>query len=129
MSSGTDDAFKARKKAHYVKTIEVGLLEGMKQAVGIKHDAGKPPITLIPRVALEQEAQAFAYGAAKYGKGNYQLGMKWSRMADAAMRHILAFMDGEDKDPETQLSHLAHARASLAMLIYNVENKVGEDDR
>lgn len=103
----------------------------MKQAsnVALKADTGKPPISLIPPVALELEAQAMAYGAKKYGRHNYRNGFDWSRLTDAALRHILAFNRGEDKDSETGISHLAHARASLAMLIWHIENGAGKDDR
>lgn len=96
---------------------------------GTKHDSGKPPLSIIPRCALEAEAEAFAYGARKYGRGNYKNGFDWSRLIDAAMRHIVAFNEGENLDAESGLSHLAHARASLAMLLWHVKNKAGKDDR
>lgn len=96
---------------------------------GIKHDAGKAPLSLIPREALEQEAQVFGFGAKKYGRNNYRLGMEWSRVIDAALRHVVAFANGEERDSESGMSHLAHARCCLAMLIYYTENKKGLDDR
>lgn len=96
---------------------------------GIKHDTGKPPLSLISYESLIGEARALEYGAAKYGKNNYKLGMDWSRLLDAAMRHISAFAHGESLDPESKLSHLFHAKASLGMLIYYVENELGKDDR
>lgn len=88
-----------------------------KKTVGIKHDSGKPPISLIPRQAIEGEAQVMAFGAGKYGKNNWRHGIAYSRLIDAAMRHILAIADGEDNDPETGLPHAAHARCCLAMLM------------
>jgi hypothetical protein len=96
---------------------------------GVKHDKGKPPMTLIPRTAAEQEALAFDFGAKKYGRFNFKKGMSWSRPLDAALRHITAFADGEDKDPESGLSHLAHARACLAMVMYYEKHGKGKDDR
>lgn len=94
-----------------------------------KKDEGKPPLSLIPRVALDAEAKVFGFGAKKYGRHNFKAGMDWSRVIDASLRHITAFADGEDLDPESGLSHIAHARASLAMLMYYVETKAGKDDR
>lgn len=94
-----------------------------------KFDGGKPPITLISRTALEEEARVMAHGATKYGRDNWRKGMDFSRLGDAAMRHILAYFDGEDKDPETGLSHLAHARCCLAFLIEYEARKYGKDDR
>ena len=96
---------------------------------GVKFDAGKPPLGLIPRQALEAEAQVMAFGANKYGRDNWRGGMDWTRLSDAALRHITAFVDGEDVDPETGLPHLAHARCCLAFLLAYSELELGRDDR
>lgn len=96
---------------------------------GRKDDQGKPPLSMIPRSALEAEARVMAYGAEKYGRDNWRGGFKWSRLIDATMRHIVAFADGEDNDPETGLSHLAHLRCCAGFLIEHVEAGLGEDDR
>lgn len=94
-----------------------------------KFDGGKPPLSLISRTALEEEAKVMAYGVGKYGTHNWRQGMDFSRLMDAALRHIYAFADGEDKDKETGLSHLAHARCCLAFLIEYEGKKLGKDDR
>ena len=94
-----------------------------------KHDTGKPPLGLLPRRALEEEAKVLAFGADKYGLHQWRKGMGFSRLADAALRHIYAFLDGEDTDPETGLSHLAHARCSLGFLLEYEGKRVGTDDR
>jgi hypothetical protein len=96
---------------------------------GIKHDSEKPKLSLIPRAALEEEARVFEFGANKYGRDNYKKGMAYSRLIDAALRHIIAFSDGENLDAESSLSHLGHARCCLAMLLYYINNNVGKDDR
>lgn len=82
----------------------------------MKNDAGKPPISLIPRKAIEDEAVVFGFGAGKYGVNNWRKGLSYRRLVDAALRHVLAFAAGEDLDLESNLPHLAHARACLAML-------------
>lgn len=96
---------------------------------GLKNDDGKPPISMIPRPALEQEAKVFAFGAGKYGRDNYKLGMDWTRLIDASLRHIVAFNSGEDLDPESNLHHLAHARSNLGMLLEYITHDLGNDDR
>ena len=96
---------------------------------GIKFDQNKIQLSLLTRESLEAEAKAFAYGAKKYGRDNYKKGMDWSRVLDATLRHLTAFIDGEDHDEESGLNHLAHAKTNLAMLIYYYKNKVGTDDR
>jgi hypothetical protein len=97
--------------------------------VGIKFDNEKAPISLINRRALEAEAQVMAYGAKKYARHNWRKGFESSRLLDAALRHIIAYADGEDTDPETGLSHLAHARCCLAFQIELEVTRPDLDDR
>jgi Domain of unknown function (DUF5664) len=101
----------------------------VKFAEGVKYDEGKPQVSLIPATALIAEAKVMTYGAKKYERHNWRKGMAWSRPLDAALRHVLAFANGENNDPETGLPHLAHARCCLAFLIDYVEKGYGKDDR
>jgi hypothetical protein len=94
---------------------------------GTKYDSGKAPLSLIPPEALVAEAEVLAFGARKYAAHNWRGGFEWSRLIDAALRHITAF--GEDKDPESGLSHLAHARCCLGFLIAHEVNGLGHDNR
>jgi len=102
-------------------------VDAVKEAV--KFDADKPPLGLISRIALEEEAKVMQFGVEKYGTHNWRGGMGFSRLIDATLRHVYAFADGEDLDKETQLSHLAHARCCLAFLLEYQGKKIGTDDR
>ncbi len=99
------------------------------KSAGTKHDQGKAPITLIPQEFILGMAEVFAKGAVKYGRHNFRKGIEVSRTLDAAMRHLLAFANSENYDPETGLSHLFHAGCSLAMCAYNLRNNPHLDDR
>ena len=112
-----------------VKERDNDLRAHLDRNVGIKYDQGKPPLSILTKESLEAEAVALGYGANKYGKDNYKKGMDWCRVIDACMRHLVAFNSKEDIDSESGLSHLAHAKANLAILIYYVENNKGKDDR
>lgn len=83
----------------------------------LKHDSGKLPMSLVPPEALEGFAEVLSFGAEKYGERNWENGMEWSRLFDAALRHQKDFLKGERKDPESGYSHLKHAFANLGMLI------------
>lgn len=96
---------------------------------GVKHDGGKPPLGLIPRSALVAEARVLDFGKRKYAAHNWRGGMEWSRLLDAALRHLTAWNEGEDLDPESGLNHLAHARCCLGFLIEYQERGLGHDDR
>lgn len=85
---------------------------------GIKHDNGKAPISFIPSEYIEGTAEVFKFGAKKYAAHNYRKGLAHSRLLDAAMRHILAILRGEELDPESGLPHVYHASCSLAMYSY-----------
>ena len=79
----------------------------------------KPPLHLVPQSANILEAIVFGHGADKYG-GAYNWRVKSGRSSiylSAAMRHLAQWLDGQDDDPESGISHLAHARACLAILI------------
>lgn len=104
-------------------------IDPVPQKQGVKFDQNKPPVSLIPSNALIEESKILAYGAKKYDKHNWRKGMDWSRLIDATFRHLLAFSDGEDIDPESGLSHLAHARCSLGFLIEYQAKSLGTDDR
>jgi hypothetical protein len=60
---------------------------------------------------------------------NWRKGMNRSPLIDAAMRHLNAFNDAEDIDPESGLPHLAHARCCLGFLIEYATKGLGTDDR
>ncbi len=47
----------------------------------------------------------------------------------AAMRHIFAYMDGQDEDEETGHPHIAHAIACLGILADATENGQLIDNR
>lgn len=96
---------------------------------GAKYDSGKVPLDLLPYAALVSEAQVFGFGAQKYARWNYRQGFKASRLVAACLRHLFAWYWGENLDPESGLSHLAHARCCLGMLMQNIADGKSEDDR
>lgn len=96
---------------------------------GIKHDQLKPKLKYLTREFLEGVAKAQDYGARKYSPFNFQSGLESTALYDAAMRHLLAWMSGEDLDPESGESHLSHAGANINMLMWMLANKPEMDDR
>ncbi|AUO79274.1 hypothetical protein [Salinibacter phage M31CR41-2] len=89
---------------------------------GVKYDAGKPSPARLPSRAVFEVSRVFKHGAEKYDEtdklhdNNWRQGMNWSRLMDAALRHIYAFKQGEDLDRDSGMSHIAHAICSLMML-------------
>lgn len=96
---------------------------------GRKDDEGKTPYELLAPEFLEATANILRLGAVKYGAGNWELGMAWSRPFGALMRHMWAWWGGENTDPETGESHLHHAACCIMFLIAYEARKTGKDDR
>jgi len=72
---------------------------------------------LLPFKATEKVLEVFTFGAEKYGDFNWRKGLEFSRLFGAAMRHQMAFWQGQDLDKESGLPHIAHAIANLMMLM------------
>jgi len=84
-----------------------------KDAVGTK----KAPISTIPSPVLMEVGVALLEGARKYGRHNYRVsGVRASVYYDATMRHMMAWYEGQDIDPDSELSHITKAIASLVVL-------------
>lgn len=96
---------------------------------GVKHDAGKPRMELLSTIALREMSVVLTKGAQKYADHNWRKGMAWSRLGGAALRHVFAWLGGEDKDPEFGCHHLAHAAVCCMFLIEYAVTKTGTDDR
>ena len=100
-----------------------------KPLTGLKFDDNKPRMDLIPPELLTAVAIILTFGAKKYGDRNWEKGMDWGRPYSALLRHLLAWHGGEDKDPETGLSHLWHVATNAAFLLTYEERKIGNDNR
>jgi hypothetical protein len=101
---------------------------------GIKYNEGKLKLNLIPPEAILALGRALTYGDLKYNPNgdnirNWEKGMSWGNVYAALQRHLLAWSSGEEKDPESGLSHLDHALTNLAFLITYQERNTGIDDR
>lgn len=91
--------------------------------------ASKPRLELVPYAAVSEIAEVLTFGAAKYDANNWCRGARWGRYFAALLRHLFAWWSGEEKDPETGKSHLAHAGCCLFFLMEYQRNNWGTDDR
>jgi hypothetical protein len=119
--------------AGIVDTVQIPpeTLAAIKTQLGtaLKFDQNKLPLNLLSTEAMNQTAAVLAFGAQKYAEHNWRNGFAWSRPLAAAMRHITAFNDGEDRDPESGLSHLAHAACCIMFLLEFEKTHKHLDDR
>jgi hypothetical protein len=101
----------------------------MANGAGTKDDWGKTRFGQVPPLPLKLWADVLTYGAQKYSPGNWLNGMDWSRVYDALIRHLNAFWAGEENDPETGKSHLAHAMCCIGFLLQYQHTHRDWDDR
>lgn len=116
-------------KVHSHAATSEELYEAFKSGTALKFDQDKLPLHLLSTEALNQTAAVLAFGAEKYAEHNWRKGFAWSRPLSAALRHLTAFNAGEDKDPESGLSHLAHAMCCLMFLLEFEKTHPHLDDR
>lgn len=111
-----------------VETPGIGDVASQEKGSGARYNGGKPDMSLIPLVTLEDEARVWEYGKRKYAAWNWAKGMPWSAVFASLQRHLGAWQAGEENDPESGLPHLAHAACNLRMLtLYSTTYKEGDD--
>lgn len=88
----------------------------------------KPALSTVPCPVLYELGAAMTEGC-KYGRHNYRvIGVRASVYYDAAQRHIMAWWEGQDLDPESGLPHLAKAMACLCILRdADIRDKLNDD--
>lgn len=97
-----------------------------KDAVG----ADKPTITNVSMPVLFEVGLGLGEGAAKYGRHNFRVvPVRASIYYDATFRHLAAWWEGEDIDPDSGVHHVSKAIASLMVLRDAMINDSWHDDR
>jgi len=85
---------------------------------GRKFDGGKLEYGLLPPYALKATVDVLTLGAQKYERDNWKkVPDSKRRYFDAMQRHIWAWKEGEQNDPETGKNHLAHAMCCAMFLL------------
>lgn len=100
-----------------------------KQAYGNR----KVPLALFPSAALIYGALAFADGAGKYGAFNWRnQPVELMTYMHAAMRHGLAWLDGQNDDPDSpngKTPHLGSIIACTGIMVDAIETGNAIDNR
>lgn len=97
-----------------------------KDAVG----TAKFPMSTVPTGFIGLMGLGMMEGARKYGRHNYRVsGVRASVYYDAAMRHLMAYWEGQDIDPDSGLPHLVKAACCCAVLFDSMAMGNWVDDR
>lgn len=97
--------------------------------LGDRNNQGKLRWSLLDMKTLEGLVQVLMMGAEKYSAYNWQKGLPINEVYESLMRHLVSFMDGEDNDAESGLSHLDHALCNIYFMKWFMDNKPEMDNR
>lgn len=125
---------------------------------GLRFNTGKLKWGLVSWKALAPMVQVLMYGAHKYttfrkedgttvtgaqispdeakklevvssGANNWKLGLSYVEVAESLKRHLFAFLEGEDNDNESKISHIGHILCNAMFLSYMFLFRKDLDDR
>lgn len=80
----------------------------------------KLPVELWPATASALGSLGLLVGMLQYGRSNWRAahqGVRASIYVAACKRHLDAWFEGEELDPDSGIPHLGHALACLAILV------------
>lgn len=69
------------------------------------------------------------FGAKKYNDHNWMKGLKTTEICESLLRHVFAYLEGEDNDPESGISHIGHIQCNAMFLAYMDQNRKDLDTR
>ena len=82
-----------------------------------KADKGKLELSLVNPELVKAVAEVRMYGTEKYGDSENWRKVEPKRYVDALYRHLLAYIEGDEVDEESGLSHLAHMACNISFLL------------
>lgn len=96
-----------------------------------RHNKGKPPFSMFmeARHALAGLAEVLEFGAAKYDRGNWRRGLPHADICDSMLRHLAAYLSGEDNDPESGKPHVDHIFCNAMFLAEGYRTNPHLDNR
>lgn len=82
-----------------------------------KADKGKLELSLVNPELVKAVAEVRMYGTEKYGDSENWRKVEPKRYVDALYRHLLAYIEGNEVDEESGLSHLSHMACNISFLL------------
>ena len=96
---------------------------------GDRFNTGKLKWSLVSWRALAPMVRVLMFGAEKYDDHNWKKGLKYTEVCESLQRHLNSFIEGEDDDPESKLSHVGHVLCNAMFLSYMSFFRKDMDDR
>lgn len=112
-----------------MQDLQKPILSENNRQEGLRFNQGKPRYDLLEPFAISELVKIFTKGAEKYAERNWEKGMSWSKVLASLKRHIAAFEQGEDFDPELGTYHMANAAWNALALVSYYKLAPHYDDR
>ncbi len=112
------------------KPISFLTLDEMSHSPKHEFATNKLPLHLWPASATMMGCIGLLNGALKYGRSNFRVdGILASEYVDACRRHLDAWFEGEEKDPDDGVPHLSAVLATVAIIVEAIAAGTFIDDR
>lgn len=96
---------------------------------GLRYNEDKLKWSLVDFDSLENMVHVLMYGEKKYDSHNWKKGLPYTSTVESMLRHLYAFLKGEDIDPESGLPHTGHIMCNAMFLDYYSQYCKDMDDR
>ena len=98
---------------------------------GLRYNKNKSQISMFveARFAMEGAGQVLGFGLEKYSRGNWQKGLSHTAICDSLLRHLIAYLAGEDNDLESAMPHVDHILCNALFLAEMTRTHPELDDR
>lgn len=96
---------------------------------GLRYNDNKTRWTLLDFDAVEGMVKVLEFGSKKYNDHNWKKGLKTTEIVDSMMRHMTAYLNGEQLDKESGLPHVDHIQCNAMYLSYMDKFKPEMDTR
>jgi len=97
--------------------------------LGNRKNNNKLRWSLVSWEALSPMVLVLMFGAEKYAPNNWKKGLSWTEISESLMRHLYSFLEGEDNDKESKLTHVGHILCNAMFLSYMFLFRKDLDDR
>lgn len=97
--------------------LHLSVLETTDTDQSAKADKGKLELSLVNPELVKAVAGVRMYGTEKYGDSENWRKVEPKRYVDALYRHLLAYIEGNEVDEESGLSHLSHMACNISFLL------------
>lgn len=91
---------------------------GIRNNTGVadRHNSGKERWSLVDFEALKPMVEVLAFGAKKYSDDNWKKGLKTKEVCESLIRHLTAYLAGQDNDSESELPEVGHILCNAMFL-------------